>query len=338
MEIAGFCSAAIVDFKRSFKFIRRVREVGMAALKKCFYKFLFRWFIRNKHKRKQLYICLPKTGIVEYRRLSRLSSEENRENRAFKYFMSIACIIKNEGPYLREWLEYHKLIGVEHFYVYDNESSDNTKEVLQPYIDAGDVTYIYFPGRDRQDPAYCHAAAHFGQETRWMAVVDLDEFIVLHEKDNLRDFMAEYADCSQISLHWVIYGSSGHEKRPDGLVLENFRGHSAVPDFSPKSIFNPRTVVDCGAHYMWVCGKWVNENGAEFGKDKSVPVKKAQINHYVIKSWEEFYNRKAARGCVNLTQSFGDDLRRYFDQWDCNDIYDDLMQPYVEKLKKRGVK
>lgn len=69
-----------------------------------------------------------------------------------------------------------------------------------------------------------------------MAVVDLDEFIVLHEKDNLRDFMAEYADCSQISLHWVIYGSSGHEKRPDGLVLENFKGHSAVPDFSPKSI------------------------------------------------------------------------------------------------------
>lgn len=173
----------------------------MAALKKYFYKFLFRWVIRNKHKRKQLYICLPKTGIAEYRRLSRLSSEENRENRAFKYFMSIACIIKNEGPYLREWLEYHKLIGVEHFYVYDNESSDNTKEVLQPYIDAGDVTYIYFPGRDRQDPAYCHATAHFGQETRWMAVVDLDEFIVLHEKDNLRDFMAEYADCSQISLH-----------------------------------------------------------------------------------------------------------------------------------------
>ena len=84
----------------------------MAALKKCFYKFLFRWVIRNKHKRKQLYICLPKTGIAEYRRLSRLSSEENRENRAFKYFMSIACIIKNEGPYLREWLEYHKLIGV----------------------------------------------------------------------------------------------------------------------------------------------------------------------------------------------------------------------------------
>ena len=129
MEIAGFCGAAIVDFKRSFKFIRKAREVGMAALKKCFYKFLFRWVIRNKHKRKQLYICLPKTGIAEYRRLSRLSSEENRENRAFKYFMSIACIIKNEGPYLREWLEYHKLIGVEHFYVYDNESSDNTKEL-----------------------------------------------------------------------------------------------------------------------------------------------------------------------------------------------------------------
>ena len=86
-------------------------------------------FIRNKHRRKQLYICLSKVGISQYLKLAKLSEEENRESKQFKYFISVACIIKNEGPYLKEWIEYHKLIGVEHFYVYDNESSDDTKIV-----------------------------------------------------------------------------------------------------------------------------------------------------------------------------------------------------------------
>ncbi len=300
-------------------------------VRKLFYKLIFH-FVRNKHRRKQLYICLAKVGIAKYLKLAKLSEEENQNKKEFKYFLSVVCIIKNEGPYLKEWIEYHKLIGAEHFYVYDNESSDNTKEILKPYIDSGLVTYIYYPGRDKQDPAYMDACQNFGQETKWMAVIDLDEFIVLHKAKNFREFMSEFADVSQVSLHWVFYGSSGYEKKPEGLVLENFRGHAAKPVFTPKSIFNPRTVVDTGAHYMWVCGKWVNENHQEFGKFSDNPIQKAQVNHYVVKSWEEFYNRKVARGRADL-KTFGDDLRKYFDEHNMNDVYDDLMLPYVVRLK-----
>ena len=127
----------------------------MVEVKKLFYKILFRLFIFNKHKRKKLYICLSKAGIAKYRALAGLSAEEYKSGKKFKYFIAVACIIKNEGPYLKEWLEYHKLIGVEHFYVYDNESTDDTKDILKPYIDSGEVTYIYYPGRDKQDEALC---------------------------------------------------------------------------------------------------------------------------------------------------------------------------------------
>lgn len=312
-------------------------EESMVEVKKLFYKILFRLFIFNKHKRKKLYICLSKAGIAKYRALAGLSAEEYKSGKKFKYFIAVACIIKNEGPYLKEWLEYHKLIGVEHFYVYDNESTDDTKDILKPYIDSGEVTYIYYPGRDKQDEAYLDACRNFADETQWLAVIDLDEFIVLHKNSNLQEFMAAFYDCSQVSLHWVIYGSSGYEEKPDGLVLENFTKHEAKPQFTPKSIFNPRTVMDCGAHYMWCCGKWVDENNKEFGAGNAITANKAQINHYVIKSWEEFYKRKAARGCVNATQTFGEDLRKYFDEWDKNEVDDRLMQPYADKLKEKGL-
>jgi hypothetical protein len=310
----------------------------MKSLKKIFYKALFKFLEKNKLKRKQMYTCLTEVGIKKYRELANLSARETAENTEFPYFISLACIIKNEGPYLKEWIEYHKLIGVEHFYVYDNESDDNGKEVLKPYIDSGLVTYLFFPGKNMQDAAYEHCCKHFKNETKWLAVLDLDEFIVLKQSKNLREFMAEFSDCSQLSIHWKMYGSSGHEKTPLGGVLANFKAHADNVEFSPKSIFNPRTVVECGAHYMWVCGKWVNENKEEFGKDKSsCPINKAQVNHYIIKSWEEFYNRKAPRGCVDTSFSFGEDLRRYFDNVNHNEVSDDLMMPYVDKLKAKGV-
>ena len=309
----------------------------MNKLKKIFYKALFKVFIRNKLRRKQLYNCLSEVGIKKYKELSGLSARECASHISFPYFVSLACIIKNEGPYLKEWIEYHRLIGVEHFYIYDNESNDNTKEVLEPYIENGTVTYLFFPGRDMQDVAYEHCSKHFGQETQWLLVLDLDEFLVLKQSKNLHEFLADYADCSQISIHWVIYGSSGHIKAPKGGVLANFKKHDVLPVFSPKSIFNPRTVIAWGSHYMWVCGKWVNENKEVFGKSrKECPINKVQVNHYIIKSWDEFYNRKIARGRADYL-TFGDDLKEYFEKFDKNDVTDDLMLPYVQELKRKGV-
>lgn len=305
-------------------------------IRKLFYKFLCHLFVRRKHKCKNLYICLARFGLFKYLKLEKLSKEEADSHKAFKYFASIACIVKNEGPFLREWIEYHRLIGVEHFYIYDNDSTDNTKEVLAPYIDDGTVTYIYFPGKDKQDPAYCHAVEHFKNETRWLAIVDLDEFIVLHQKRNLREFMEEFQNCSQLSMHWVLYGSSGHIKQPEGLILENFKSHADSPTFSPKSIFNPRTCADCGAHYMYVCGDWVNENHQEFGATAEVPVKKCQVNHYIVKSKDYFYQRKVKRGWANATAVM-ENVDASFKLFDRNEVTDELMEPYVTELKRRGV-
>ena len=66
--------------------------------------------------------------------------------RKYPFYLTLCAIAKNEGRYLQEWIEYHKMLGVEKFFIYDNDSADNTLEILQPYIDANLVEYCYFPG------------------------------------------------------------------------------------------------------------------------------------------------------------------------------------------------
>ncbi len=53
------------------------------------------------------------------------------------YELGIASQFRDEAPYLKEWVEYHRMVGVDHFWLYNNSSIDNWEEVLQPYIDEG---------------------------------------------------------------------------------------------------------------------------------------------------------------------------------------------------------
>ena len=61
----------------------------------------------------------------------------NKDDRRLRYKTAICLIFKDEAPFLQEWIEYHHLIGIEHFYLYNNNSTDNYEEVLKPYIDKG---------------------------------------------------------------------------------------------------------------------------------------------------------------------------------------------------------
>lgn len=95
----------------------------------------------------------------------------------FLHDLAVVAILKNEGPYLKEWLDYHLLAGVDHFYLYDNDSPDNQAEVAKPYVEAGLVDYFPFPGKRRQLAAYNDAVKRFKFQCRYMAFIDGDEFI-----------------------------------------------------------------------------------------------------------------------------------------------------------------
>ena len=48
--------------------------------------------------------------------------------------LAIVAIAKNESDYIREWVAFHKAVGVDNIILFDNDSTDDTVEVLKPYI------------------------------------------------------------------------------------------------------------------------------------------------------------------------------------------------------------
>lgn len=230
-----------------------------------------------------------------------------------KYHVSICAIFRDEADYLREWIEYHRVAGIEHFYLYNNFSKDNYMEVLAPYLEKDIVTLTQWEIPQGQMAAYEDCISRFSDETNWFGFFDLDEFVVPNIYKQIGDFLAEFEEKRPlVLLYWKNFGTSGKVMRDvkNGLVIEDFTvGWYKYVDIG-KLFFNtaytylPNSKHNRHMHYMWAKYKSIELPPVnvfdkvclyEFNPVKSdqMPV---QLNHYLLKSYQEYTERKAKRG------------------------------------------
>jgi hypothetical protein len=219
--------------------------------------------------------------------------------------LAIAAIMKDEATYIEEWLCHHVAVGVEHFFLYDNGSSDGIEGLLEGYLNRGLVTFLRFPMRGLQRDAYNHALRFFGGATEWLAYVDIDEFLVPSADEGVPDILRRFPDASQVLVSRKEICFSGHRTRPDALVTEAYTLASRdVPrvgraDILAKAIVRPRRIRRMGVHSADTVDRaTVNTAGEPSPEGRPAIANPTfanlQINHYYTKSWEEF-SAKLAR-------------------------------------------
>jgi hypothetical protein len=229
------------------------------------------------------------------------------------HYLSVCAIYRNEGPYMREWVAFHRLMGVERFYLYnDGSEEDGHREALAPYVDEGLITLYEWPdclppnvsvGDAFQCAAYEHCLHHHRQDSRWIAFIDIDEFLFSPTGRSLPDMLSEYEQWPGVGVNWAYFGTSGHRTRPDGLVIENYVRRTDQFGWNRpiKSVVDPRRVRNfCLPHFFFFHGEprlAVDENhrpidrrpggNSFFSMTDEVSFSKLRLNHYATKSEEE---------------------------------------------------
>lgn len=156
-----------------------------------------------------------------------------------KYTISICAIFKNEAPYMKEWIEYYLLIGIDHFYLYNNNSDDDYKTILQPYIDKELVTLIEWPDIPGQISAYKNWYENYRYETNWCTFIDLDEFLCPIKDVNIKDWLKKHNKYPLYAIYWKMFGTSGIiEPDKDKLVIEQYTSSWDKFATSTKIIYN----------------------------------------------------------------------------------------------------
>lgn len=267
-----------------------------------------------------------------------------------QYALSVCAVFQNEEFFLKEWIEYHKLIGVEHFYLYDNLSTDRSNEILRPYILSGTVDLIDWPVETRnqneyldllQLPVYNHALEIAKKETDWIAFIDVDEFILPTRHRNLIDFLNEYKSYPGLAINWQIYGTSWLERIEDnGLITENLV-LKAPTDHSCnqliKMIVQPQYVETIpNPHffkfYDGYCARDSSGTILPFGTmGQPVNVEDIRINHYWCGTHEWLMSQKIPRrekwGFVIPDDLLTEIITSY------NQVYDNTILKFVPDLK-----
>jgi len=217
-------------------------------------------------------------------------------------YLAVCTIYRDDADYLAEWIEFHRLVGVERFVLYDNGSTDHHLDVLRPYIEAGiAIRHEWFipfrrvngrPGAMVR--AFEHCVGAHRDDARWIAFLDIDEFLFSPTGARLPELLPTYERFPGVVVNRAEFGPSGHVAKPDGLVIESYVERlRRRPDDRPshKTIADPARVARCrSAHrFAYRAGAAVDEGMVDVRRYSRRPDSwsRLKIHHYPFKSLEE---------------------------------------------------
>ncbi|BCJ90365.1 hypothetical protein IZ6_11000 [Terrihabitans soli] len=239
-----------------------------------------------------------------------------------RHGVAIVTMLKDEESYIDEWLAFHQAVGIRHFIIYDDGSTDGTASIIKARLSDAELTLVPWAGRmidmsdgqqfNSQVVAFAHAILNFGAAFRWMALIDVDEFLLPKLGNTVEEALKGTGGFPNVSLPWHMFGTSGHKAKPDGGILRNFVQRATDPISRKKNATNFKCVVDpCEVTEVSVhqfetrqYGEMTcNDVGKVFTrKQRKTPdfyaSQNLQLNHYYTKSLEEF-EEKIRRGPVS---------------------------------------
>ncbi|MDP5083961.1 MAG: glycosyltransferase family 2 protein [Yoonia sp.] len=251
--------------------------------------------------------------------------------------------MRNEAPFILEWIAYHQHIGVTDFLIFSNDCEDGTDLLLDRLDAMGCVSHVRNHSRGKktvQWRALNKARQHpLTKQADWIYVTDVDEFLCIHIGDGtIKDLLQHCPEADGFAIPWRMFGNNDIAVFEDKPVLQQFT--KAAPDallwpwraVQFKSLFRndggyerlgvhrPRRQKDSTKDH------WVDGNGQTLAAVPGTVVPNlnpryglAQINHYALGSIESFLV-KVARGRPNHTSAPID--LAYWSDRNFNDVED----------------
>ncbi|WP_265501125.1 glycosyltransferase family 2 protein [Paracoccus beibuensis] len=278
---------------------------------------------------------------------------------------TVVTTVKNEAPFLLEWLCYHRLIGFNRFVIYSNDCTDGTHEMLRLLNDAGLVHHYDNSSispdlhKDPQRRAYARAMSLPEVTTSdWVAVLDGDEFFTVNAGEGTLDdlFHALPPRTDAVAAQWRIFGNNEIiEFDSDKLQITQFcmaspkETHFFYSQLAVKSIFRPSPVQQLGVHRpVFKTNFGTSDNPIMFVNGSGADVSDrflhrswcmdhdmsgfdlCHVNHYMIRSSEVFL-MKRWRGTANSTNTERINFE-YFNRYNLNVVPETGITRWAERV------
>ena len=258
----------------------------------------------------------------------------------------VLTAMRNEGPFILEWVAWQKMLGFENILVMFNDCTDHSPQLLRLLERAGVlVNKRHEPrhGHNPQPEAYRIARQHpLIKTASWLFTCDVDEFLVVHVGDGSIGALLNNGDVpyAAMAINWRLFGGSNQQHWQDSLVHRRFTQSSEIGITRNKVIKSfvrdPRLYKRLNSHCAsgWSGeGKWGEDGNyyalsdgsryAEFHPNKSpqnaCPEERmlhhiAEVHHYAVRTQEEFNHKKGRPAASNLADRYTDTFHKILDR------------------------
>lgn len=270
----------------------------------------------------------------------------------------VGCM-KNEAPYIVEWIAYHRAIGVDNFLIYSNGCEDGTAEILDRLQELGVLQHRNNDGWKGNSPQQYALNRSLKEpvirDADWIIHIDVDEFINIRcGNGTLADFFDAVPDATNVAMTWRLFGHNGVRRLSEGFVIEQF--DTCAPKFCPKphTAWGFKTMFrNIGAYSKISCHRpnkldealrdrvvWVNGSGRDMtgealrngwrNSKKSIGYDLLQLNHYALRSAEGFLIKRQRGRALHVDRSIG---LNYWIRMDWGDHRDITIKRNLPRLK-----
>ncbi|MGH1464721.1 MAG: glycosyltransferase family 2 protein [Cognatishimia sp.] len=319
----------------TWRFVRITGLRGTDAPQAAFMRFM-----GLRHPVESVSKIVPKTSLVENQTLLDLARKHFKHKPVrmpqlkapkvdrSKNSVTIITTMKNEGPFILEWIAYHRAIGVDNFMVFTNDCTDGTDDFHDLLMAKGIVQHRDNPFRGTGLKPQ-HAALQAGEQediiknADWVICMDVDEFINIKTGDGtLKALFDAVGDANMISLTWRLFGNSDIHTFNDAPIIGDYTRCAHEMTRKPHQAWGFKTLFrniglfkKLGVHrpkglnpQLWEHINWVNGSGKPMPKEffrnawrstqETVGYDLVTLNHYAVRSAESFLVKRD-RGRVN---------------------------------------
>ncbi|MEX0369740.1 MAG: glycosyltransferase family 2 protein [Tateyamaria sp.] len=270
----------------------------------------------------------------------------------------VGCM-KNEAPYIVEWVAYHRAMGVDNFLIYTNDCTDGTSELLDRLQEMGVIQHRNndeWKGNSPQQYALNQSLKEpVIRNADWIIHIDVDEFMnVRTGNGTLQDFFDAVPDATNVAMTWRLFGHNGVTELRDDFVIDQF--DRCAPKYCPKphTVWGFKTMFkNIGAYEKISCHRpnkldpdfkskvrWVNGSGKDMTKEvaengwrsskKSIGYDLLQLNHYALRSAESFLIKRQRGRALHVDRSIG---INYWIRMDWSDFRDITIKRNLPRLR-----
>jgi len=282
--------------------------------------------------------------------------QKNKYSEFKKYNIIIQTMAKDEEHIINEWITYHILLGIEHIYIFDDNSKipiSDTIKTLPDYIiekitilrldendsnffDAEFINSNYYNSNlykkinnHKQIYFMNYFLDNYKKVSDWCFFCDCDEFLYLNNDINITIFLNKNNMYNIIYIPWLLYGSSYYIEQQNGLIIENFIYHEDKYCRIGKSIVKLYELdyIDDVHRLQYKNEKilYLNFNTKLF----ELPV---HINHYQINSIKIYLKRKLRKEIGNLFGNIREASEIFNFMINYNDIKSNIMHKYTKQI------